>query len=111
MKKIYLDNAATTPLREEVIQTMINVLQNDFGNPSSTHSFGRSAKTQQAKIALDQAKTQLTQTEQQLKLEYERAKSEYEFSIEEYATSKSNLNLAERIERKQQIKAITKLIV
>lgn len=67
-------------------------------------SFGRSAKTQQAKIALEQAKTQLTQTEQQLKLEYEKAKSDYEFSIEEYATSKSNLNLAERIERKQQIK-------
>jgi outer membrane protein len=67
-------------------------------------SFGRSAKTQQAKIALDQAKTQLTQTEQQLKLEYEKAKSEYEFSIEEYATAKNNLNLAERIERKQQIK-------
>jgi len=67
-------------------------------------SFGRNAKTQQAKIALGQAKTQLTQTEQQLKLEYERAKSEYDFSIEEYATSKSNLNLAERIEKKQQIK-------
>ncbi|MGV3695817.1 TolC family protein [Flavobacterium sp.] len=67
-------------------------------------SFGRQARTQQAKIALDQAKTQLTQTEQQLKLEYERAKSEYEFSIEEFETSKSNLNLAERIERKQQIK-------
>lgn len=67
-------------------------------------SFGRQAKTQQAKIALDQAKTQLTQTEQQLKLEYERARSEYEFSIEEYATAKSNLNLAERIEGKQQIK-------
>jgi outer membrane protein TolC len=67
-------------------------------------SFGRQAKTQQAKIALDQAKTQLTQTEQQLKLEYEKVKSEYDFSIEEYATSKSNLNLAERIERKQQIK-------
>ena len=45
MKKIYLDNAATTPLREEVIQTMIAVLQHDFGNPSSTHSFGRSAKS------------------------------------------------------------------
>ena len=45
MKKIYLDNAATTPLRSEVIQTMIDVLQNDFGNPSSTHSFGRSAKS------------------------------------------------------------------
>ncbi|MEO5775377.1 MAG: TolC family protein [Flavobacterium sp.] len=67
-------------------------------------SFGRNAKTQQAKIALDQAKTQLTETEQQLKLQYEKAKSEYDFSIEEYATSKSNLNLAERIERKQQIK-------
>ena len=67
-------------------------------------SLGRSAKTQQAKIAFDQAKTQLTQTEQQLKLEYERAKSDYDFSIEEYATSKSNLSLAERIEKKQEIK-------
>jgi outer membrane protein TolC len=67
-------------------------------------SFGRHAKTQQAKIALDQAKTQLTQTEQQLKLQYEKAKSEYDFSIEEYATSKSNLTLAERIEKKQEIK-------
>lgn len=66
--------------------------------------FARSARTQQAKIALEQAKTQLTQTEQQLKLEYEKTKSEYEFSVEEFATSKSNLNLAERIERKQQIK-------
>jgi outer membrane protein len=66
--------------------------------------FARSARTQQAKIALDQAKTLLTQTEQQLKLQYETAKSEYEFSIEDYATSKNNLALAERIERKQQIK-------
>jgi outer membrane protein len=67
-------------------------------------SFGRRAKTQQAKIALEQAKTDLTQTEQQLKLQYEKAKSEYEFAVEEYATSKSNLNLAERIEGKQQTK-------
>ncbi|KAB1156850.1 TolC family protein [Flavobacterium luteum] len=67
-------------------------------------SFGRKAKTEQAKIAFEQAKTQLTQTEQQLKLEFERAKSEYDFSIEEYANSKSNLSLAERIEKKQQIK-------
>lgn len=66
--------------------------------------FARSARTQQAKIALDQAKTQLTQTEQQLKLAYEQAKSQYEFSVEEFATAKSNLGLAERIERKQQIK-------
>lgn len=67
-------------------------------------SFGRHARTQQAKIALEQAKTQLTETEQQLKLEYEKAKSEYEFAVEEYATSKNNLNLAERIESKQQTK-------
>lgn len=45
MQKIYLDNAATTPLRKEVVEEMVHVLTNDFGNPSSTHSFGRSAKT------------------------------------------------------------------
>jgi cysteine desulfurase len=45
MKKIYLDNAATTPIYPAVIEAMVAVLQNDFGNPSSTHSFGRSAKT------------------------------------------------------------------
>jgi outer membrane protein len=67
-------------------------------------SLGRSAKTQQAKIALEQAKTQLSETEQKLKLQYANAKSEYEFSLEEFATAKSNLNLAERIEKKQQIK-------
>ena len=67
-------------------------------------SLARSSRTQQAKIALDQAKTQLTETEQKLKLQYSAAKSEYEFSIEEYTTAKTNLNLAERIEKKQQIK-------
>lgn len=67
-------------------------------------SFGRKAKTQQAKIALDQAKIQLIEVEQQLQLQYEKAKSDFEFTIEEYATAKSNLNLAERIENKQQIK-------
>lgn len=66
--------------------------------------FARSARTQQAKIALDQAKTQRTETEQKIKLQYENAKSQYEFSIEQYNTSKSNLSLAERIEKKQQIK-------
>jgi cysteine desulfurase len=44
MKKIYLDNAATTPIYPEVVAAMVAVLQNDFGNPSSTHSFGRTAK-------------------------------------------------------------------
>lgn len=45
MEKIYLDNAATTALRPEVIAEMVSVLQNDFGNPSSSHSFGRSSKS------------------------------------------------------------------
>jgi outer membrane protein len=67
-------------------------------------SLARSSRTQQAKIALDQAKTQLTETEQKLKLQYATAKTEYEYSIADYTTAKSNLNLAERIEKKQQIK-------
>ena len=44
MKKVYLDNAATTPIRQEVIDEMIKVMQSEYGNPSSTHSIGRSAK-------------------------------------------------------------------
>ncbi|WP_162126607.1 TolC family protein [Flavobacterium phycosphaerae] len=67
-------------------------------------SFGRSARTQQAKIALEQSKTQLIETEQKLKLQFEKAKSDYEYSLEQFATAKNNLSLAERIEGKQQIK-------
>jgi outer membrane protein TolC len=67
-------------------------------------SLGRSSRTQQAKIALEQAKTSVTETEQKLKLQFAKAKSDYEFSIEQLATSKSNLNLAQRIESKNQIK-------
>jgi len=45
MDNIYLDNAATTQVRESVITKMQDALVNFYGNPSSTHSFGRSAKT------------------------------------------------------------------
>lgn len=45
MKKVYLDNASTTQLRPEVVQEMTKVLSEDYGNPSSTHSFGRNAKS------------------------------------------------------------------
>ena len=41
---IYFDNAATTPLYPEVLAQMTEVLQHTYGNPSSTHAFGRSAK-------------------------------------------------------------------
>ncbi|MBL0013184.1 MAG: cysteine desulfurase [Flavobacterium sp.] len=45
MKKVYLDNAATTSIYPEVIQEMTKVMQEDFGNPSSSHSFGRQSKS------------------------------------------------------------------
>jgi cysteine desulfurase len=45
MKKVYLDNASTTPLRPEVILEITKVMTEDFGNPSSTHSLGRNAKS------------------------------------------------------------------
>ena len=45
MKPVYFDNAATTPLRVEVVNRMTEVLGNTFGNASSSHSFGRSSKT------------------------------------------------------------------
>jgi cysteine desulfurase len=44
MNSVYLDNAATTSLRTEVIERMTQVLQDNYGNPSSTHSYGRSSK-------------------------------------------------------------------
>ena len=43
--KVYFDNAATTPLRNEVIELMTQSMTTTFGNPSSTHGFGRSAKS------------------------------------------------------------------
>lgn len=42
--RVYLDNAATTPIAPEVAEFMIPFILNEFGNPSSTHSFGRQAK-------------------------------------------------------------------
>lgn len=45
MEKIYLDNAATTPMTNEVIDVMISVMKSQYGNPSSTHSIGQEAKT------------------------------------------------------------------
>jgi len=43
--KVYLDNAATTPMAIEVIEAMTEIMSTTFGNPSSTHSFGRDAKS------------------------------------------------------------------
>ncbi|MEN8776203.1 MAG: cysteine desulfurase family protein [Polaribacter sp.] len=45
MKTVYLDNAATTPIDKEVIATIQTSMSENFGNPSSTHQFGRKAKS------------------------------------------------------------------
>lgn len=44
MKQIYFDNAATTKIRDEVIDAITLVMKASYGNASSSHSFGRSAK-------------------------------------------------------------------
>ena len=64
----------------------------------------KSARTQRAKINLEKSKDNLTETEQRIKLEIASAKSDYKFSIEDYNNKKENLNLAERIEAKNQTK-------
>jgi cysteine desulfurase len=51
---IYLDHAATTPLRPEALEAMLPYLGGAFGNPSSAHSFGRAARN-----ALDEAHERL----------------------------------------------------
>ncbi|MGJ8593278.1 MAG: cysteine desulfurase family protein [Aquaticitalea sp.] len=43
-RQVYLDNAATTPIRDEVIRRMGEVLSVNYGNASSSHSYGRSSK-------------------------------------------------------------------
>ncbi|MEN8124049.1 MAG: cysteine desulfurase family protein [Bacteroidota bacterium] len=45
MQKIYFDNAATTPIDKEVINVITDAMHDVFGNPSSTHQFGRKAKS------------------------------------------------------------------
>lgn len=64
----------------------------------------RSAKTQRAKINLEKAENNLSETEKQLKFQIASSKSNYQFAIEQLQTSKENLALAERIERKNQTK-------
>tara|TARA_B110000003_G_C16607506_1_gene518098 strand:- start:377 stop:1528 length:1152 start_codon:yes stop_codon:yes gene_type:complete len=45
MSKIYFDNAATTQIDQSVVDLMNSVMINNYGNPNSTHSFGRSSRT------------------------------------------------------------------
>lgn len=64
----------------------------------------RSSRTQQRKIEYEQALLDLERTENEVKRQINMAKSEYEFSLENYQNAIRNLELAERIENKNQIK-------
>jgi cysteine desulfurase len=57
IERIYLDYAATTPVDERVLQSMLPFFSNLFGNPSSVHSFG-----QQAEAALEDARRSVAQS-------------------------------------------------
>ena len=52
--RVYLDNAATTPLDSDVLEAMLPYLRQHFGNPSSIHSFGR-----EVKAAIEQARKKI----------------------------------------------------
>jgi cysteine desulfurase len=54
MEMVYLDNAATTPVRAEVFEAMRPFFGGSFGNPSSVHRFGR-----EARAALERAREQV----------------------------------------------------
>lgn len=51
MRRVYLDNAATTKVHPKVLEKMIPFLSDNFGNPSSIHSFGRKAR-----VAIEEAR-------------------------------------------------------
>jgi len=67
-------------------------------------SFERRSKKKQAKIELENSGIRLEEITQKLNLGAANAKSEYQFSIEQYESAKQNLTLAQRIEKKQQVK-------
>jgi len=54
---VYFDNAASTRVRDEAIEAMVNVMKDGFGNPSSMHSYGRFArdKLEEARGSLAEA--------------------------------------------------------
>ena len=67
-------------------------------------SLGRSASSQKAQLTLDQAQLSLEIAEKNINLKYQKVKTEYFMQLEKYFISKENLELAKRIESKNQIK-------
>src|SRR5687768_18172651 len=56
LRRIYLDNSATTPIAPEVVDAMLPFLRDKFGNASSIHFFG-----QEARAAVDKARHQVAE--------------------------------------------------
>jgi outer membrane protein TolC len=73
-------------------------------------SLRKSAKTQQAKIEFEKSSIDLSQEEQKIMIQLDNANSEYQFAVNSYKNAVENVALAERIERKNQIKFIEGLI-
>jgi len=73
-------------------------------------SLRKSSKTQQARIDFEKSKNDLIDSKNKIFIELENAKSEYEYAINSYYNSVENLKLAEKIERKNQVKFLEGLI-
>ena len=103
-------NAGYNGFSEEF--TFANNNQNWFGQAQFGVSMNipifssglRRASVQRAKIEVAKAEEELTEVEQQLQFQIANAKSAYQFAIDEYSNKKENLNLAERIESKNETK-------
>ena len=67
-------------------------------------SLRRSALSQKAKIAMLQAENDLTETQERILIEVKAAENDYKLAVENYFTNKENLELAKRIEKKNQLK-------
>ena len=67
-------------------------------------SLRRSALSQKAKISMLQAENDLTETQERILIEVKAAENDYKLAVENYFTNKENLELATRIEKKNQLK-------
>jgi cysteine desulfurase len=57
MRQIYLDHNATTPVHPEVREVLMACYENDFGNPSSVHRYGR-----RTRLRIDEARDNVAAT-------------------------------------------------
>ena len=73
-------------------------------------SLRKSAKTQQAKIEFEKSKLDLSESKKRILIELKNAESEYQYALNSYNNAIENLKLAEKIERKNQIKFLEGLI-